>query len=179
MRVTRAGVRRWWVIGNAIACTLIVEASASPARAGLRAQLPNQIALEVGGRMPFLGIEYERWLGDHVGFGVGLGGVPCVECETPQGGKDGYLVLTIPLYAVVNVPLGEHHGLGLSAGATLAPPGPGEATTVLPSLGIGYQLLLEAGFTLRASYLLLFNASSTTDGKRPIPWAGVQLGWAF
>ncbi len=169
--------------GRTIACCIAI-AAAAPAIAGASGleRPPNQLALEVGGRMPFLGLEYERWMSGVFGVGAGVGGVPCVECSIGNsGGYGGYLVLTIPLYAIVNIPVADSQAVSLSGGATLAHPGHGQPDEVFPSLGAGYELRFTSGFVLRPS-LLLFLYPYADPGARRVPaqlWAGLQVGWAF
>jgi hypothetical protein len=164
-------------------CAAVALALPVLTAAGSREQLPNQITAEVGGRMPLLGIDYERWFNEFFGVGVGLGGVPCIECNIGSNGAyGGYIVFTVPLYAVVNVPFAKNHGLSLSAGATLALPGHGQSNDVIPSVGVGYQLFLAKGFVLRPSLLLLFG--DNFGGGKHVPsrlmfWEGLLIGWAF
>jgi hypothetical protein len=177
--VIRAHRRGLWAI---LACALIVDAWAPPAQAGVREQHLNQVGVELGGRMPLFGIEYERWLNDYVGFGLGLGGVPCTECVAqPSGHVAGEMVFTIPAYVVVNLPFAENHGFTFSAGTIFVPPGQHQDTFTPLSLGAGYQLLSNSGFVLRASFLVYLSSYSTggVEGEGPAYWAGLQIGWGF
>jgi hypothetical protein len=150
-----------------------------PARsaAGIRDEQPNQIVLELGGRMPLIGVDYERWMSDFFGLGIGIGGFPCIECGSANG--DGYLVATFPLYLCINLPLAENHGISLSTGATLGFPGHGQSAFAISWVAAGYQLLSDGGFVLRPSVLLFFNTQS--EGHIPLAWAwvGLQIGTSF
>jgi len=163
-------------------CAWLLTTSPLAFAASSRESLPNQVAVEVGGRTPFLGIGYERWLNDVIGIGAGVGGFPCVECSIGNSGAyGGYFVVSFPVYFAVNVPVTQSQGVILSAGATLAVPGHGQESELTPSLGAGYDLLLGGGFVLRPSLLLLFHPYAD-PGDRRIPaqlWAGLHVGWAF
>jgi len=120
---------------------------------GVREQRPNLIGGELGGRAGIVSVNYEHYLSNR--FGIGIGGM--------KWGWDGGV---IPVY-LSTVPAGDVHALYLSAGVTfLWDNGSGLA---LPAIGVGYQFQSHAGF--------YFRLSVGTFGIMPLP--AVALGGSF
>jgi hypothetical protein len=102
---------------------------------GIREQRPNLVGGELGGRGGIASVNYERYLSNKLG--VGVGGMSWGEA----GG-------VIPVYISI-VPAGDIHALYLSAGVTFgwdANEGSG-----WPAFSVGYQFQSQGGFFLRLS----------------------------
>ncbi len=161
-----------------LVCALALLASPAAVVAGANTERPNVVALEAGGRGLLFSVQYERWLNDWVSLGGGLSGFPCVEC-TVDGGFRGYLMLLVPTWASLAVPLGDVHSLVLSAGATVGLPlASGGRSFAYPNIGLAYQLHLHGGFVLRPGFLLIlvFPENGTAYIQ---PWGGLQVGFSF
>jgi hypothetical protein len=159
-----------------LALSLILMLAPTLARAGIREERPNQLALEVAGRSPGLGvgIGYERWLNDWIGLGAGLSiAMTCGECIGSQ-----VTWFHLPVWASVNLPLSENHGINVAAGLTF-PLANGSEDKVIPAVSVGYQLL-AGRFVLRPAVILyapkLYRSAPSND---PLLFFGLQIGLIF
>ena len=101
---------------------------------GVREKRPNLIFGELGGRA-LASINYERYLSDRTGFGVG---------GMYFGSAGGVIPVSVSM-----IPTGDIHSLYLSAGVTFG--WDSSEAFVWPTAGIGYQFQSQRGFFLRLS----------------------------
>ena len=131
---------------------------------GIRDEKPNLFGGELGGRAILYSLNYERYFLNWVGIGVGAMGF-----ANDKGG-----IGLFPLY-VSFIPVGDKHGLYLSAGADYASASNWDEVsgTWLGTYAIGYQYQSYSGFFVRPTINMIYKG----DGYIVLP--GVAIGGSF
>jgi hypothetical protein len=141
----------------------------SVATAGVRDDRPNLVGGELGGRGVLFTLNYERFLTNDFGLGVGLMAIK----------TSGEGLTVVPLYASF-VP-GNTHSPYLSAGATLLAGG-GDVqdweSTWLITLSAGYQYQSSGGFFVRPFFAYL-RPTEQGSGDDYLVWPGLTIGGSF
>jgi len=152
------------LIAGLIALVLITSTTTSYAK--IREDRPNLIGGEILGRGLFLTINYERFLTNTFGLGVGA-----MAAGTSEG---SFFVL--PVYASVTP--GDVHSAYFSGGLTFI--GGADAndfeSTIVFNFSAGYQFHSESGFYIRPLFSLLLPTESTDDF---LIWPGIGIGGSF
>jgi hypothetical protein len=132
--------------------------------AGVRDEHPNLIGGELGGRGVLFTLNYERFLSNDIGLGVGL-----MAIKVSDGG-----VTIVPVY-VSFVP-GNTHSPYLSVGATLIAGG-GDIqdweSSWVGTVSAGYQYHSSSGFFVRPFFSYLVSEDQF------LVWPGLTIGGSF
>ena len=131
---------------------------------GVREDRPNLIGGEVLGRGFALTGNYERYLTNHFGLGVGFMMV----------GSSGSMIGVMPVYA--SFLSGDTHSLYLGAGATFFTGSGGDEGMWIPQGSIGYQFQSPDGFFVRPFFTV--NVDRSGGGSHFI-WPGLTIGGSF
>jgi hypothetical protein len=145
---------------------LVLVSSSTASQAGIREERPNLIGGEILGRGLFFTINYERFLTNSLGLGVGAMGA---------GTSDGsFFVLS--LYA--SVAPGDIHSAYFSGGITFAAGADANdlESTVIDNLAAGDQYHSESEFYIRPLLSLLIATESTDDF---LVWPSIRIGGSF
>ena len=152
-----------------VAVALSLHAGPSQSTAGARDERPNLIGGELGGRGLLFTLNYERFLSNDIGLGIGLMAV-----KTSDGG-----ITVIPLYA--SFAPGSTHSPYLSVGATMISGG-GDIqdweSTLVVTASAGYQYHSRGGFFVRPFFTFLTPTESGT-GDAYLIWPGLTIGGSF
>lgn len=144
---------------------IIVVAPLGAHGLGSREKRPNLVSGELGGRALIYSANYERYITNQ--FGIGVGGMGAAT------GAGGFALF--PLY-VSFIPVGEIHSLYLSAGATVAAGTSNwdEIESIwFGTVAIGYQYQAEGGFVVRPTVNLMYRESGF------LVWPGITMGGSF
>lgn len=149
-------------IALGVLLVLVVSASVMSAEARERR---NLVGGELGGRPLLLSVNYERYLTDIFGAGIGIFGLS----------SSNTFIFIMPLYASATI--GETHALYLSGGVTVIGGGDWDSpsddvTTSYETFTVGYQYQADAGFYVRptANFLL---------AEEFLVWPGIAIGGSF
>ena len=152
-----------------VATVVSLFALPSVATPGVRDERPNLVGGELGGRGLLFTLNYERFLSNEIGLGVGLMAV-----KASGGG-----ITMVPLYASF-LP-GDTHSPYLSVGATLLSGG-GDfqdwESTWLVHLTFGYQYQSAGGFFVRPFFTYL-RPTEQGSGDEYLVWPGLTIGGSF
>ena len=152
-----------------IATAVSVFALPLVATAGVRDERKNLIGGELMGRGVILTLNYERFLSNQIGLGIGFMAI--------KSSGDGIAV--IPLY-VSFVP-GDTHSPYLSLGATDFSGG-GDLqnwqSTWLVHVSAGYQYQSSGGFFVRPFFTYL-RPMERGNGDEYLLWPGLTIGGSF
>lgn len=141
----------------------------SVATSGVRDERANLVGGEMGGRGLIFTLNYERFLSNEVGLGVGL-----MAIKASGGG-----ITMLPLYASF-VPGGTHSPY-FSVGATMLAGG-GDfqdwESTWLMHFSFGYQYQSSGGFFVRPFFTYL-RPTERGSGDEYLVWPGLTIGGSF
>jgi hypothetical protein len=152
-----------------LAAALTLFALPSTANSSVRDERPNLIGGEIAGRGLLFTLNYERFLSNQVGLGVGL-----MAIKTSGGG-----ITMAPLYLSF-VP-GNTHSPYFSIGATLLAGG-GDfqdwESTWVAHVTFGYQYQSSSGFFVRPFFTYL-RPTESGAGDEYLIWPGLTIGGSF
>jgi len=149
-----------------IACllALMILSPRIVSAAGVREVHPNLVGSEVLGRGFALTGNYERFLTNHFGLGVGF----------MMAGSSSDAIAVLPVYA--SYLSGDTHSLYLGAGAMLFTGSGGSESTWIPQASFGYHFQSPSGFFVRPFFTI--NIDRSGSGSHFI-WPGVTIGGSF
>jgi len=126
---------------------------------------PNFIGVELLGRAFLYSINYERYITQRFGIGVGIA----------TWEIDNRVIGIFPLYMSVT-PIGHKHGPYFTAGMTVgvrASTFYDSPTAALGTVGAGYQYTSDRGFVIRPTLHMIF------DRQNRAFWPGITIGRRF
>ncbi len=152
-----------------VAAAVSLFALPSVAASGVRDERPNLIGGELGGRGLLFTLNYERFITNHFGLGVGV-----MAIKVSDGG-----VTIIPVYA--SFVSGNTHSPYLSVGTTMLSGG-GDIqdweSTWLIHVSAGYQYQSSGGFFVRPFFTYM-RPTEQGSGDGFLVWPGLTIGGSF
>ena len=152
------------LIRSAVATTLLL-AMVSPADAQpVRRSQPNVAGVELLGRALIYSVNYERYVKERLGIGVGI----AVWDSTGEGSS----AAVVPLYVSLN-PIGETHSLYIATGVTVGAVEDDTSARAFGTATVGYQYRSRSGFIIRPALNLLLGSDPS------FVWPGITLAKSF
>ncbi len=130
----------------------------------VRRSQPNVAGVELLGRGLIYSVNYERYVRERVGVGVGIA------ILGSTGASSGAAI--VPIYLSLN-PVGDTHSLYIGTGVTVGIVESGASAGAFGTATVGYQYRSGDGFIIRPSLSVLF------AGDLRLLWPGITLARSF